>query len=183
MTMLPDRDAAKENERRANVNPWTSRIILGDRTGLEELPAWLTPSYLNFRDQVTDSAYPCFFGTQAERNGEMFYSFVAESDLVPLPSTMTTFLAQSAAHAAEKNNFALFFEPDPEPLTHEDYRAAFWRTLQYLHDHDPLPSSDPEALDPSLPAWSSPTRARKCLWSAVRPPIATAAAGISAPAW
>ena len=153
MTMLPDRDAAKENERRASVSPWTSRIIFGNRTGIEELPAWLTPSYLNFRTQVTDSAYPCFFGTQAERNGEMFYSFVAGSDVEQLPSTMTTFLTQSAAHAAEKNNFALFFEPDPEPLTHDAYRAAFWRTLQYLHDHDPLPSGDPEALDPSLPAW------------------------------
>jgi amino acid adenylation domain-containing protein/non-ribosomal peptide synthase protein (TIGR01720 family) len=130
-----------------------SRVIVGDRVGVSDPPAWLAASYRLFRSHVMDSAYPCFFGTQAERAGEMFYSYVSSQDLAHLPGTMATFIELSSALKHEKNNFALFFEPEPAALDHDEYRTLFWRTLQLLHDNDTAPASGEETLDPSSPSW------------------------------
>ena len=135
------------------VGDWTSRIILGDRVGISDPPAWLVASYLLFRSHVMDSAYPCFFGTQAERAGEMFYSHVSAQDLGHVAGTMATFIQLSSAREHEKNNFALFFEPEPTVLAHDAYRTLFWQTLQLLHDRDTVPISEEEMLDPSSPSW------------------------------
>ncbi|MFD0390918.1 AMP-binding protein [Tistrella bauzanensis] len=94
-----------------------------------------------------------FFGTQAERRGEMFYACVEGGDLADLPAAMTTFLDLAAARPSEKNNFALFFEPDPQPLAHGAYRDRFWRVLQHLHDHDPAPSIEALETEPDDAAW------------------------------
>jgi uncharacterized protein len=51
-----------------------------------------------------------------------------------------------------RNNIAVFFEPDPEPLSHDEYHAWFWRILQHLHDVDPDPQAD-EQPDPSDESW------------------------------
>jgi uncharacterized protein len=99
--MLNDRESMNEYERRAREREWTSRIVFGGQTGVDKPPAWFVSSYSLFRSQVLDSNYPCFFGTQAERSGEMFYSFVPGCDIAHLPATMSTFLAEAAACSAE----------------------------------------------------------------------------------
>ncbi|SHH81364.1 YqcI/YcgG family protein [Pollutimonas bauzanensis] len=131
---------------------WRRRIIVGGVVGPETIPEWLTQSYGILRRNVMDSAYPCFFGTQAERKGEMFYSYVRGKDISDLPETMSTFAALSVQPAYQKNNIAIFFEPDPVPLTHQDYHAHFWQALQYLHDHD-VDSAVLFQPDPSDGAW------------------------------
>jgi amino acid adenylation domain-containing protein/non-ribosomal peptide synthase protein (TIGR01720 family) len=148
-----DTRAADESRQVCDADGWTSRIIVGDQIGRNEPPAWLVTSYQHFRQQVMDSSYPCFFGTQAERSGEMFYSFILGRDLDLLPAAMSAFIREAAVRPREKNNFALFFEPEAEPLSHDDYRRLFWQTLQHLHDHDPLPSDEEAILDPSHPDW------------------------------
>ncbi|TWT10294.1 non-ribosomal peptide synthetase, partial [Reyranella sp. CPCC 100927] len=139
--------------RRRVPTKWTSRIISGDAVGTIEPPDWFVESYKTFRHHVTDPEYPCFFGTQAERRGEMFYAFASTGDLTHLPSTMAKFLALSAAREHEKNNFALFFEPQSPAFDHDDARSFFWRTLQHLHDHDDHTAPDATAPDPSDPMW------------------------------
>ncbi|MEZ2127555.1 MULTISPECIES: AMP-binding protein, partial [unclassified Sinorhizobium] len=132
---------------------WEARIILGDRHGNVLPPDWVVSAYDRFRADVMHPKFPCFFGTQAERRGEMFYSFVNGADLTDLPRTMAKFSELSAAREHEKNNFALFFEPDPVPLGHDEYRKRFWHVLQYLHDHDPTITHDSELLEPDHPDW------------------------------
>lgn len=132
---------------------WKSRLIHGRRLGSAvQPPAWLHASYDTLRRQVMDPAYPCFFGTLAERRGEMFYSFVAGRDIAELPATMQTFAELVSLPQYRKNNIAVFFEPDAQPLSHEAYHDWFWQILQRLHDVDPDPQAD-EQPDPSHGDW------------------------------
>ncbi|MCW8060868.1 condensation domain-containing protein, partial [Agrobacterium tumefaciens] len=138
---------------KAAISPWRERIVLGERVGNVQIPEWLEDAYRRFSEDVLHPEFPCFFGTQAERRGEMFYSFVSQADLTHLPRTMLKFAELSQDRANEKNNFALFFEPDETPLDHDGYRKRFWGVLQYLHDHDHTITADTEVLDPSHPDW------------------------------
>ncbi|MGS0897338.1 YqcI/YcgG family protein [Burkholderia stagnalis] len=146
-----NRNELAENAK-GRASDWRSRIILGDQVGLSELPAWLESSYATLYTLVTDPAYPCFFGTVAERRGEMFYSYVPGKDIASLPRTMATFARLASQPEYRRNNIAIFFEPDPEPLSHQAYHDLFWNTLQFLHDVDPDPTADFQP-DPSDEAW------------------------------
>ncbi len=142
---------ATENRKRP-VSDWRTRLILGDRLGLTDFPGWLDSSYRHLHTLVTHPDYPCYFGTMAERRGEMFYSYVRGKNLGGLPATMATFARLAEQPEYRKNNIAIFFEPDPEPLSHQAYHDLFWRTLQHLHDVDPDPHADFQP-DPADEAW------------------------------
>ena len=132
---------------------WKSRIIVGQAIGAEVAsPAWLDTSYAILRSNVMDPAYPCFFGTTAEKRGEMFYSYVNGKDIRTLPATMRTFARLASMPQYRRNNMAVFFEPDPQPLTHAAYHDFFWDTLQQLHNVDPDPQADRQ-LEPSHEEW------------------------------
>ncbi len=136
-----------------DANDWTSRVIAGCRTGVAaHPPSWLAGSYETLREQVMHPDYPCFFGTMAERRGEMFYAYVNGKDIRELPATMRTFAMLASQPQYRRNNIAVFFEPDREPLTHEAYQRLFWETLQHLHDVDPDPEADNQP-DPSQEEW------------------------------
>lgn len=128
---------------------WKSRIIDGRATGAAvSPPAWLDASYATLREQVMHPEYPCFFGTMAEKRGEMFYAFVNGKDIRNLPATMQTFAELASLPQYRKNNIAVFFEPDAQPLAHDTYHDLFWNTLQSLHNVDP----DPTAADQPEPS-------------------------------
>ena len=131
---------------------WRDRIIRDGTQGLADPPAWLVTAYDLFRCNVLDPAYPCFFGTMAEKRGEMFYSYVNGKDIRDLPATMQTFAELVSLPQYRKNNIAVFFEPDREPLTHAAYHDLFWSILQHLHDVDPDPHADAQP-DPSHEDW------------------------------
>ena len=150
-------DAAQSAGAAPEFDPgdWKSRIIAGRLTGSAvHLPAWLDVSYETLREQVMHPAYPCFFGTTAERRGEMFYSFVSgkEKDICDLAATMRTFAELASLPQYRKNNIAVFFEPDAVPLSHDEYHELFWKTLQHLHDVDPDPAADQQP-EPSHEEW------------------------------
>jgi amino acid adenylation domain-containing protein/non-ribosomal peptide synthase protein (TIGR01720 family) len=156
--MQPEKESVRPNldGDTIDVSDWQSRIILGRQVGASTfdraLPDWLPASYERLRADVMDPGYPCFFGTQAEKRGEMFYSWIDGKDITSLPDTMASFAELAKLPQYEKNNIAIFFEPDEEPLTHDAYHDAFWQTLQYLHDRDPDPKVG-QQLDPSHPDW------------------------------
>lgn len=141
---LPDAQAAPST--------WQSRVILGDQVGGIDLPAWLPARYESLREQVMHPEYPCFFGTIAERRGEMFYSFVNGRDESRLAATMATFARLASRPEFRRNNIAIFYESDAEPLAHDAYHDRFWATLQHLHDVDPDPAADDQP-PPSDEAW------------------------------
>ncbi|MFE8874039.1 amino acid adenylation domain-containing protein, partial [Acetobacter persici] len=126
---------------------WTNRIIIGDTRGLSQPPAWLAESYAEFRKQVTHPAFPCYFGSIAEKKREMFYTYVEGRDLSTLPITMRQFARLSASIEDERNNLAVFFQPEAEVEEHEQFRGFCWSVLQFLHDHD----DDSEILNQPLP--------------------------------
>lgn len=126
---------------------WTSRIIIGDTRGLSHPPAWLVDSYAEFRKQVTHPAFPCYFGSIAEKKKEMFYTYVEGRDLSTLPVTMRQFARLSAGIEDERNNLAVFFQPEENVEEHEQFRAFCWSVLQFLHNHD----DDSEVLNQPLP--------------------------------
>lgn len=138
--------------RRTGASDWRSRVILGDQVGDVVLPAWLSTSYDTLREQVMHPEYPCFFGTIAERRGEMFYSFVNGKDSSTLPATMATFARLASQPEFRRNNIAIFYEPDDQPLSHQAYHDLFWGTLQYLHNVDPDPEADNQP-PPSDETW------------------------------
>ena len=130
---------------------WTDRILRGDGFDGGRHPSWLEACHAAFRHEVLNPAYPCFFGTVAERKGEMFYGYAETGALGELPETVAHFVRLGSQAAYRRNNLALFFKPEPQPPTHQAFQACFWSVLQYLHDHDPLPESahhcDPESPD------------------------------------
>ncbi len=119
---------------------------------MEAPPEWLVRSYESFRERVLDDRYPCFFGTRAERRGEMFYSFASGDDWSVISAALAQFCALSRRPEHARSNLAVFFEPKTEPLDHARFRSFCWDVLQYLHDSDGSPSLDGE-IDPSDPAW------------------------------
>jgi FPC/CPF motif-containing protein YcgG len=138
--------------RKREVSDWRARVILEDEVGLTEVPHWLVSSYETLRSQVLSDGYPCFFGTIAERRGEMFYSYVNGKDLSTLPATMATFARLADQVEFRRHNIAIFFEPDAQPLSHEEYHDHFWGALQHLHNVDKAPGADFQP-DPSDEAW------------------------------
>ncbi len=151
----PDSSGVSGSRAEFDPSDWKSRVIAGHLTGAEvALPEWLDASYETLREQVMHPAYPCFFGTTAERRGEMFYSFVSgkEKNISDLPATMQTFAELALLPQYRKNNIAVFFEPDTEPLSHDEYHELFWKTLQHLHDVDPDPAADQQP-EPSHEEW------------------------------
>jgi FPC/CPF motif-containing protein YcgG len=147
--------SSANSAREFDPGDWKSRIIAGRLIGAEiDLPHWLDASYETLREQVMHPAYPCFFGTTAERRGEMFYSFVSgkEKDIRDLPATMQTFAELASLPQYRKNNIAVFFEPDTVPLSHDEYHELFWKTLQHLHNVDPDPAADQQP-EPSHEEW------------------------------
>lgn len=132
---------------------WKTRVIHGNAIGSDvPLPAWLDGSYATLCSQVLHPAYPCFFGTVAERRGEMFYAFVNGKDTRDMAASMLTFSKLASMPAYRKHNIAVFFEPDLVPLTHAAYHDLFWSILQHLHDVDPVPEAD-QYPDPSEETW------------------------------
>jgi len=134
---------------------WKSRIVCGTRVGDPDPPDWLGDCYATFRSYVTDARFPCYFASEGERAGKLFYSHVSAHDVGHLPQTILTFLGQCKDLSRDKNNLTVFFEPRRSHAEHHEYRKMFWDTLCHLHDHDPH-SRTAVDRDPSDPLWEFP---------------------------
>lgn len=114
-------------------------------------PAWLADAYESFHTELAHPAYPCYFGTQADREGFLRFSTVDPDDLAGLAEDLRVFTELSRANPHHRHVLVSFFEQDPGgvPASAE----LFWRCLQWLHDHDPAPwpSDVPDMTND--PAW------------------------------
>lgn len=140
---------------------WVRRLIVGTSMGTAHPPAWLNTAYRTFRDIVLDERYPCYFGSQAERRGALYYAFVSGGDLTSLPQTLHTFLDTCQTINQDRNNLVVFFEPDEHPPRHEDHHRRFWNVLRLLQAQDPCPAATPHRLLPSDPHWEFPFAGRE----------------------
>ena len=140
-------------ERESAQRLFLERLLRGGRQEPPCLPEWLLDDYITFRKNVLDQAYPCYFGTIAERKGDLYYAFVEGLDLKDLPAILRQFIAVSAETPKARNNLAVFFGPEREKLDHQGYYRKFWEVLSYLHacDSEPWPAETP--TDSDDPYW------------------------------
>jgi FPC/CPF motif-containing protein YcgG len=131
---------------------WRTRVLVGYEQSPAMIPAWLPESYRCYREIVLDPKYPCYFGSVAERDGGIYYSFVAGWDISQLPKTLSTFVAIAKSRANERCNLVVFFEPDGTLAAHDDFRSRFWHILESLASRDPRPELAP-GLDPDDHRW------------------------------
>lgn len=132
---------------------WTDRLIHGALVGAAAHPPWLARSYACFREQVLHPAYPCFFGTQAEHRGEMFYTIVPANKPRALVQSLATFVRLGEEPRYLRFNLAAFYEPVDLPANHAALTAWFWRELRMLHDADDAHDRDGPFLQPDHPEW------------------------------
>ena len=101
-----------------------------------------------------DPQYPCFFGSQAEKSGHLYYSFIEDPAATSeLHVTLRNFIEISSRHLNERNNLVVFFKPDTGAVTHEEWRDRTWQILQQLHNADQQPWSETTPAQPSDHRW------------------------------
>jgi uncharacterized protein len=120
---------------------------------LAHLPEWAAAAYTEIRDKVLDDAFPCTFGTAAQRRGEILYAFIGPVDLRDALVAYTDFLRPLAPVAASLTPLAVVMPPIAE-YTERQYFAYGWHLLQRLHEEDPHPWPARIPRDPDHPAWS-----------------------------
>jgi uncharacterized protein len=129
--------------------------IEGSEIGRGQPPAWLEASYRRFETIVLQRGYPCYFGTNAVRSGDLFISAVEHDNLERLPDTLSTFIEVSRTLRGRRNNLVVFFQPLQRLASHDHYKQTFWQVMQYLHDRDPLPDAVPQS-DTEDTSWEFP---------------------------
>lgn len=130
-----------------------SRLILGDTVGQALTPPWLDAAYREFRRNVTDPDYPCYFGTRAELAGHLYYTYADDAACTRLPVSVLKFLDLKRASPHFDTNLAIFLAPESQARSHDDYRDRLWRLLQHLHDHDPMAWPATFASEPGDVLW------------------------------
>jgi hypothetical protein len=128
---------------------WCRRLILRPNDDAAAIPPWLVQAWDDFRENLGDPRYPCFFGGQAYQANAIHHSFVAASDSRHLPQTLRHFLHACRDHPLA--NLAVFFEPSDD--THAESFARFWSILQMLQDADADGGCSAGAMDPDTPLW------------------------------
>jgi hypothetical protein len=116
-------------------------------------PDWAVRAYESFVGTLRDPAFPCYFGTQAERQGYFRYGLVSSEQHDPygrLPGDLREFVALSRAHPQHRHLYIVFFDRHGDLPGDEE---RFWELLQWLHDHDPAPWPDAIPTDTSDPGW------------------------------
>lgn len=116
------------------------------------MPDWLVREHRLFAQRLLDRDYPCYFGTSAEKRGELRYGYT-EGDVGHLPVLLREFLALSRSRPKVRHALALFFAPEEveRPLSY--YRGRFWETLGFLHGEDGKPWPEGRPSDPEDPDW------------------------------
>ncbi|ADV84357.1 YqcI/YcgG family protein [Terriglobus saanensis] len=127
---------------------WMDRVLDQGKLGITPKETWKHIAYEEYRAKLRAPEYPCFFGQGGELRGEMIYTFIPNKKLQDLVTSMRRFvdLVQTPEH--ERSSLVAFFEPDPSISDHAAFVTRFWQTLQFLHEHDPDPSTERTPEDP-----------------------------------
>jgi amino acid adenylation domain-containing protein/non-ribosomal peptide synthase protein (TIGR01720 family) len=102
-----------------------------------------------------DAPFPCTFAVSAARKGSLRFGFVDdlhdEDTWEPLIKVVRAYL-DSYQSLSRDTSLLVFWRPQNERLTIEDYHRKFWSVLRYLHERDPerWPSDVPTETDHPL---------------------------------
>lgn len=129
-----------------------------------DLTAWQAAAYSEFRAKVLDEAFPCTFGTVAQRRGEVLYAFIdaaatahAADEAARIRSALVAYLERLRpldAVQASLLPLVVLVAPPSGVQTVEDYFARGWALLRWLHAHDPSPWPAEIPRDPEDPRWT-----------------------------
>lgn len=117
-------------------------------------PPWFAESLLEFRRDVGNTDYPCYFGYRALRDGELFATWVGRGESgANLAADLQEFLDATRPFPNRRMVLAAFFAPEPPGHSHEWYGDRFWAVLSELGglDNRPRPAGYPES--PQDPKW------------------------------
>ncbi len=117
-----------------------------------QLPEWASRAYSEIREKVLDEAFPCTFGTVAQKRGEILYAFLDPGELFQALVEYANFLRPLEPVVASLTPFAAVMPP--LNLSEREYFEYGWSLLQRLHDEDPYPWPERIPKDPDHPAWS-----------------------------
>ena len=117
------------------------------------IPDWVRRSYRVFHENLIAREYPCYFGSIAEKQGDVRYAYVEGEDHTHLPETLETFVDIVRTNLQRQLVLTLFYQPEAEARPHDYYEAKFWELLRFLHQHDPHPWPNGHASDPADPLW------------------------------
>jgi hypothetical protein len=116
---------------------------------------------MELREKLLDPAFPCTFGTVAQRRGEMRFAFVTPTDAMEQHRVVRDALVEFTdlirpldSVTASLRPFAVFLPPLAELATIHDYFIRGWALLRWLHENDSVPWPSRVPRDPDDPRWS-----------------------------
>lgn len=118
-----------------------------------DLSPWAAAAYAEVREKVLDEAFPCTFGTVAQRRGEILYAFITPDEIREALIAYTDFLRPLEPVVASLTPLAVLMRP-LEGLSEKEYFEYGWSLLQRLHEEDPYPWPERIPRDPDDPKWS-----------------------------
>lgn len=132
------------------------RAELQDAIETGELLPWKEERYVEFRDTMRSTRYPCHFAVNAEREDTARYLFVGavrdRDALLKAREGLRQYLERYRS-IAERTTLVMFFEPPAEDQSEQTYRDQFWRVLEFLNERDPEPWPSDVPADPDDPEW------------------------------
>lgn len=127
-----------------------------DAIEADELVAWKQKRYIQFRETMRNTCYPCYFAVNAEQNDTARYLFADDprdrEALFKVKRGVQQYLKRYQS-IADRTTLVIFFEPSDENQSEQEYRDQFWRILEFLHERDPEPWPSDIPADPSDPKW------------------------------
>jgi uncharacterized protein len=115
---------------------WQARVLEQGTMGMRSEEEWRHAAYQQYKEKLSAPEYPCFFGQTAEAREEMLYTFVRQGEVEDFLINVRRFVSLLGNTGYERSSLSAFFEPDIFLEQHTEFVARFWKTLQYLHDHD-----------------------------------------------
>jgi FPC/CPF motif-containing protein YcgG len=116
-------------------------------------PDWVRAAYHSYRKEISDPAFPCYFGTKAEQQGHMRYLYADDDQRDNLPAAVADFVRFSRDNPRRRHVLIVFLRgPGSDtPFTTDEER--FWQFLAELHESDPEPWPADVPSDPDDPRW------------------------------
>ncbi|MGQ4512984.1 YqcI/YcgG family protein [Streptomyces sp. DW26H14] len=123
-----------------------------------DVPAWGLPVA---HDLVTtllsqESPFPCSFAVAAAKKHSLRFGFVEsardEGTWGPLVDILRAYL-DCYQELGRDTSLVVFFQPDEQQESLQDYFTRFWSVLQFLHEKDPEPWPAQTPTDPEDTWW------------------------------
>lgn len=129
---------------------------LQDAIETGELSPWKKKRYIEFRETMRNTRYPCHFAVNTECNDSARYLFAGDTQdrdaLLKVREGLHQYLERYQS-IAERTTLVMFFKPPTKDQSEQEYRERFWRVLEFLNERDPEPWPSDVPRDPDDPEW------------------------------